>query len=67
MWNRLNGNYDRLFWSAHLRPEHAIHLIIAVRIDDGRGEAERDGGTIAVTVDRRDKYHSQPSPTIVDG
>jgi hypothetical protein len=34
-------------------------LIIEARIDDGEGEAERDGSTIVATVDRRDNDRTQ--------
>jgi hypothetical protein len=44
-----------------------MRLIIEARFDDGDGEAERDGSTIAATIDRRDKDLSQLGLTLAEG
>lgn len=44
-----------------------MRLIIEARFDDGEGEAERDGSTIAATFDRRDKDLSKLGLTLAEG
>jgi hypothetical protein len=44
-----------------------MHLIIEARIDDGEGEAKRDGSTNVATVDRRDKDLSKLGLTLAEG
>jgi hypothetical protein len=65
--NRLKINAERLFWRANLRPEHTMRLIIEARIDDGEGEAERDGITIVAAADRRDEDLAHEGLTLPEG
>ena len=44
-----------------------MRLIIEARFDDGDREAERDGSTIAATVDRRDTDLSKLGLTLAEG
>ncbi len=44
-----------------------MRLIIEARVDDGEGEAERDGSMIVATVDRRDKDLSKLGLTLAEG